>query len=98
MLTRFHQLDNVNGLREFVQLTLSEHYQLQIGAFHMTERILIRSGKPCGIYFCLHGPRAMKFSAIWETDRNQVLFYGSAGERFLKTQLSDPPELEAAAA
>ena len=97
MLTCFHQLDNVNGLREFVQLTLSEHYQLQVGAFHMTERILIRNGKPCGIYFCLHGPRAMKFSAIWETDRNRILFYGSAGERFLKTQLSDPPKLDAAA-
>ena len=98
MLTRFNQLDNVNCLREYVQLTLSEHYQLQIGAFPMTERILIRGGKPCGVYFCLYGPKAATFTAIWETDRNQILFYGSHGERFLKTQLSESPPLECAAA
>jgi hypothetical protein len=98
MVTRLHQIDNVNSLREFVQITLSEQYQLLIGAFPMTERILVRGGKPCGIYFCLHGPRATRFTAIWETDRNQILFYGSRGERFLKAQLSESPRLEAAAA
>ena len=46
-----------------------------------------------GIYFCLHGPRATKFSAIWETDRNQILFYGSGGERFQKTQLAETSQL-----
>ncbi|MGA2620384.1 MAG: hypothetical protein ABSF26_22415 [Thermoguttaceae bacterium] len=64
----------------------------------MTERILRRGDKPCGVYFCLHGPRATRFSAIWETDRNQILFYGCAGERFQKTQLLEAPELEHAAA
>ena len=64
----------------------------------MTERVLLRGGKPCGMYFCLHGPRATKFTAIWETERNQVLFYGSRGERFLKTQLLEAPTLESAAA
>jgi len=58
----------------------------------------MRAGKPCGIYFCLHGPRATKFTAIWETDRNQVLFYGSRGERILRTQLLEAPVLETAAA
>ncbi len=64
----------------------------------MTERVLLRGSKPCGIYFCLHGPRATKFTAIWETDRNQVLFYGSRGEKFLKTQLLIAPVREIAAA
>lgn len=64
----------------------------------MTERVLVRGGKPCGIYFCLHGPRLLKFTAIWETDRNQVLFYGPRGERFQKTQLIEAPHLELAAA
>ena len=64
----------------------------------MTERVLMRGGKPCGIYFCLHGPRATKFIAIWETDRNQVLFYGSRGERVLKTQLHESANLASAAA
>ena len=98
MLTRFQQIESVRDLREFVNTTICSHYQLQEGVFSLTERILLRGGKPCGIYFCLHGPRATKFTAIWETDRNQVLFYGSRGERFLKTQLLEAPRLESAAA
>jgi hypothetical protein len=64
----------------------------------MTERVLLRGGKPCGIYFCIHGPRATKYTAIWETDRNRILFYDSGGERFQKTQLTEAPELEEAVA
>jgi hypothetical protein len=98
MVTRFRQIDNLNDLREYINATLSDYYQLQSGAFQMTEQVLVRAGKPCGIYFCLNGPRAVRFSAIWETDRNQVLFYGPQGERFLKTQLLEAPLLESAAA
>ena len=98
MFTRIYQIDNVNDLRQYINITLCEYYQLQNGAFQMTEQVLIRSGKPCGIYFCLNGPRAVRFSAIWETDRNQILFYGPQGERFLKTQLLEAPVLESAAA
>jgi len=64
----------------------------------MTEQVLLRGSKPCGICFCLHGPRAIKFTAIWEMERNQVLFYGSCGERFLRTQLLESPQWETAAA
>jgi hypothetical protein len=98
MLTHFHQIENVCDLREYVNTTLCAHYQLQEGAFSMTERTLLRAGKRCGIYFCLHGPRATKFTAIWDSDQNQVLFYGSRGEKFQKTQLLDSPQLESAAA
>lgn len=98
MLTRLQQIENIRDLREYVNTTLCSHCQLKAGAFSMTERVLMRAGKPCGIYFCLHGPRATKFTAIWETDRNQVLFYGSRGERFLKTQLLVAPRFESAAA
>jgi hypothetical protein len=98
MLTCFQQIDNVGDLREYVNATICEFYQLQLGAFRMTERMLVRGGKPCGIHFCLHGPRATRFSAIWETDGNQILFYGSGGERFQRTQLVEAPELEHAAA
>jgi hypothetical protein len=98
MLTRFHQIESVRDLREYVNTTICNQYQLQAGAFRMTERILVRGEKPCGIYFCLHGPRATKFTAIWETDRNQILFYGCRGERFLKMQLLEAPRLESAAA
>lgn len=98
MSTCFAQIDNMDDLREYVNTTICQHYQLQEGAFPMTQRILQRRDKPCGIYFCLHGPRATKFSAIWETDRNQILFYGSGGEKFQTTQLIDAPALERVAA
>jgi len=98
MVTTILQIHNVDELREYISVTFCDQYQLQIGAFQMTERILRRGGKPCGIYFCLHGPRAVRFSAIWETDHNQILFYGSAGERFQKTQLLEAPSLERVAA
>jgi hypothetical protein len=98
MVTRFQQTESVQDLREYVNTTICAHYQLQQGAFSITERVLLRGGKPCGVYFCLHGPRATKFTAIWDADRNQVLFYGSRGERFLKTQLLESPLRELVAA
>ncbi len=64
----------------------------------MTERVLRRGGRQCGILFCLHGPRAARFTAIWDMERNQILFYGSHGERFLKTQMLDTGQFECAAA
>ncbi|HVX63595.1 MAG TPA: hypothetical protein VHC19_23435 [Pirellulales bacterium] len=98
MLTSERQIQSLDDLRRYVNETLCEFDNLEVGAFRMTERILLRGGKPCGLYFCLHGPRAVKFSAIWETQRNMVLFYGSSGERFQKTQLVAAPALEFAAA
>ena len=98
MLTRCERIESISELREYVNTTICTQYQFKSGAFRMTERVLLRAGKPCGIYFCLHGPRATKFVAIWDTDRNQVLFYGSRGERFLKTQLHELCRLESAAA
>jgi hypothetical protein len=98
MLTHFQQINGVHDLREYVNTTLCVQCQLQEGAFSMTEHVLWRSGRPCGIYFCLHGPRATKFTAIWDAQRNQVLFYGSRGERFLKTQLLESPRQKTIAA
>ncbi len=98
MLTRCQQFHTLNDLRDYVNETLCEYNQLQHDAFKMTERVLRRGGKPCGIFFCLHGPRAVKFTAIWETERNRILFYDAAGERFQRTQLLEGPSLERVAA
>lgn len=98
MLTSERTIQSLDDLRDYVNETLCEFDQLVCGAFAMTERLLTRGGRPCGIYFCLHGPRAVKFSAIWETENNTVLFYDSSGERFQKTQLVPPSDLELVAA
>lgn len=92
------QITNLDVLRQFVIETLCEHNQLEVGAFPVTERILVRSGKPCGLFFCLHGPRAVKSTAIWETEQNTILFYGPGGERFHKARLVEAPVLQAASA
>lgn len=86
---------NLQDLKNFIYQTLCEHEKLEIGVFPMTERLLTRRTRPCGILFCLHGPRSVKFTAIWETDRNTVLFYGATGERFHTLRLAKAPLLEA---
>ena len=93
MVTCARNIQNLEDLRAYVNEILCHRDQLQIGAFQMTERLLVRSGKPCGIYFCLHGPRSVKFTAIWDAQGNRVLFYGSTGERFHKAQLGGPLEM-----
>lgn len=98
METPGQRIETIEELRTYVNLTLCEQERLEPGAFRMTERILVRGGKPCGIFFSLFGPRAVLFTAIWETDRNTVLFYRSTGERYLKTRLGSSPRLAPAAA
>jgi len=97
MPTRAQRINNLNDLRRYVKRTLCEDNELEADAFPMTERFLVRAGKPCGLLFCLHGPRLVKFSAIWETQHNTVLFYGAAGQRSRKVQLTEALCLTAAA-
>lgn len=88
---RFQDLDT---LRQYVHERICDQNELEINVFQTTERMLTRRGKPCGIFFCLHGPRSVKFTAIWETERNTILFYGSTGERQQKIKLAASPELQ----
>lgn len=92
------RLQDLDDLRRFVHTTICQHNELETNVFETTERILVRRGRPCGIFFCLHGPRSVKLTAIWETDRNTILFYGSAGQRLLTIHLTAAPVLELAAA
>ena len=89
------QIHDLEDLRKYVHRTICQYNELEENAFEVTERILIRNGHPCGIFFCLHGPRSVRLTAIWETDRNSVLFYGSAGQRLQTTRLSQAPKLQA---
>ncbi|MEX2317239.1 MAG: hypothetical protein WD669_08810 [Pirellulales bacterium] len=88
------RLEDFFAIRRYVNETLCEKDQLETNHFPLSERILVRRGAPCGVYFCLHGPRSLCLTAIWETDRNTILFYGSRGERFHTAQLIAPPPIE----
>jgi hypothetical protein len=98
MQTHCCDIHSLEQLRDYVVEVLCQRSQLKVGAYQITERVLLRGKKPCGMFFCLHGPRAVKFTAIWETDQNRILLYGSSGERIGKVQLTDAPRLEPAAA
>lgn len=82
MLKEPIQIENVNHLRQLVSRTLCQQNDFEEGIFQITERLLTRGNKTCGIFFCLHGPRSVKLTAVWETERNTILFYGQGGERF----------------
>lgn len=90
------RIDSLETLRNYVNEMLCQCEQLEPDAFPMTERILVRGDQPCGIYYCVHGPRSVKITAIWETDSNTLLFYNCSGERFHKVKLIESPSLQPA--
>jgi hypothetical protein len=94
MPTEVQRLDDLHAIRNFVNQTLCEKDRLETNSFPLYEKVLVRGGEPCGVYFYLYGPRSLCLTAIWETDSNTILFYGSRGERFRKTQLESAPRID----
>ncbi len=88
------KIKNIQQLRQFVSHTLCQQNDFEEGIFQITERLLTRGQKACGMFFCLHGPRSVKLTAVWETENNTILFYGSTGERFQKTVLTAAPKIQ----
>ena len=64
-----------------VEQRLCEIGHLVSGQFPMTQREVVRGGKTVGVYFCVHGPRSVKMTAICDFNKKQVIFYGSDGIR-----------------
>ena len=93
MLERRERIHNFEQIRCYVLETLSKLELLKSDCCHLAVRLLTRAGRPCGVYFCLYGPRAVRLSAIWETRTSTILFYDSSGQRFQKTQLVAAPQL-----
>ena len=85
------QFETLEELAQYVADTLGRLEMLKSELFELSQEMILRREKPCGILFCLHGPRAVKLTAIWETDRNRVLFYGSCGRRMHCTRLERAP-------
>ncbi|MEM6655403.1 MAG: hypothetical protein AAF596_06340 [Planctomycetota bacterium] len=79
---------NTDEIREYIYEMLCSRDNLQPGSFAISERPLTRRGETCAIFFCLHGPRLLRLTAIWDTQAGAILFYGSRGERFLKTEVA----------
>jgi len=64
-----------------IEKRLCQLGHLEPNQFPMTQREVVRGGKTVGVYFCLHGPRSVKLTAICDFFKNTVIFYGSDGIR-----------------
>ncbi len=80
-------ITELSDLRHFIFKQLCEENDFELDAYQTTEQVLNRRGKPCGMLFCLHGPRSVKLTAVWESEKNTVLFYQATGERSKRIQL-----------
>jgi hypothetical protein len=88
MLEGTASVQNLDELRRFVAETLASLETLKADQFELSHRTLYRSGKPCAIQYCLHGPRAVRLTAIWDCEQNTVLFYGSGGQRVHRAKIN----------
>lgn len=87
------EINNYQQLKQFVSHILCRQNDFEEGIFQVTERLLKRGERPCGVFFCLHGPRSVKLTAVWEMESNTVLFYGSTGERFHRVWIVPPAKI-----
>ncbi len=75
------QAFDFDELCQTIERRLCELGQLEPKQFPMTHREVVRSGKRVGLYFCVHGPRNVKLTAICDFAMNMVIYYGSDGIR-----------------
>lgn len=72
---------DLDAVREFVMNQLSDENGLLPNAFPITERMLYRHDAVCGMFFCLHGPRSIRLTAVFDTETERILLYDSRGQR-----------------
>ncbi len=77
------------AIREFVMNQLSDENGLLPNAFPITERVLHRHDAVCGMFFCLHGPRSIRLTAVFDTETERILLYDSCGRRTGSYELKD---------
>jgi len=83
------EIQSFADLKKFVYTNLCEDNQLILEGNPTSEQIFWRNSEMCGALFCLRGPRAVVFSAAWDKEQNQVLFYRATGYRYKEIQLEN---------
>lgn len=91
-------LRTLNELRDYVHRMLCEHDHLDPTQTPLYQATIKKSGKICGLFFQIEGPRLLKTYAIWAGDENRVLFYDSTGMRRGVARLCESPDITAVAA
>jgi hypothetical protein len=94
MHTTVNDIHTLDELRQFIHKNLSEKENLLDDQLRITEVRLTSGSGPCGLQFCLRGPRNVRLAAIWVADRNVVYLYDASGERYAKLRLTNELALQ----
>jgi hypothetical protein len=87
MIATFPISIDLQKLRRYVEQKLCDIGMLEPDQFPMTQRQVIKAGRMCGVYFCLHGPRSVKLTAIADFECASLICYGSDGSRTMIERL-----------
>jgi hypothetical protein len=85
-------LRSVDELRQHVLTMLCQHDQLDPEQTPLHQTVVTRSGRPCGLFFQVEGPRMVRTYALWAGEESRILFYDSQGLRFAQSRLIDGPD------
>lgn len=85
-------LPTLDDLRRHVLEVLCSRDCLDPLQTPLHQSLVVRRGRPCGLFFQAEGPRLLKTFAVWAGEENRILFYDSVGERFAETRLSEAPD------
>ena len=85
-------LPTLDILRHYVLGVLCTRDRLDPAQTPMHQAMIYRSGRACGLFFQVQGPRQMKTYALWAGEEHRILFYDSTGQRIGETRLSEGPD------
>jgi hypothetical protein len=91
-MNQVHCLPTIELLLKHVHHVLCEKDHLDPNQTPLSHSLIIRHGKPCGLFVHVEGPRLLKNYAVWAGDENRILLYDASGERFGEIQLSEAPD------
>jgi hypothetical protein len=92
MMATVISLSSMEELRRHVLEMLCRHDRLDPAQTPLQQSVIMRQGRPCGLFFQVQGPRLLKAYAVWAGPENRILFYDSSGGRIGETRLSDAPD------
>ena len=98
MVEEQRSLPTLETLRQHIHQTLCAHDRLEPQQAPLSQAIVQRRGRPCGLFFQVSGPRHLRTYAVWSLDEGRIIFYDSTGNRFAVTRLNPGPDLSRLAA
>jgi hypothetical protein len=85
-------LPTLEELRSHVHRVLCSADRLDPEQTPLTDSLVTRAGRTCGLFFQIQGPRSVRAYAIWAGEEGRILYYNSQGTRFAQTRLTEGPD------